>query len=231
MNEAYDTRQQLDQKVKFRKPSHDLSGRKFGRLTVTGFSHFDKHRIKHWNCICDCGNQAKIAKPNLISGHTKSCGCLRREQKAALKHGHSSITGETPEYRAWKGLKTRTLNPKVINFHRYGGRGIKVCERWLGSFENFLEDMGKRPSPLHTIDRINNDGDYEPTNCRWATKKQQARSRCSSRHIEHNGQTKTLAEWAEQTGMDWDTLGERLKRGWSIEKSLTTKVRSLLRTK
>ena len=211
----------------------DKTGNIYGNLIVIAHSHsvFRNPRqgsYQYWICRCFCGEVKTVLANNLTTGKTKSCGCLRTElvKKMATKHNGFG----TPEYRAWSSMLSRTHYSTAKKFHRYAGRGISVCKEWL-NFENFIKDMGKRPSPLHTIDRINNDGDYEPTNCRWATKKQQARSRCSSRHIEHNGQTKTLAEWAEQTGMDWDTLGERLKRGWSIEKSLTTKVRSLLRTK
>lgn len=124
------------------------------------------------------------------------------------------------EHCAWSRMKARILNPKTSNFDRYGGRGIKCCNRWLESFENFFADMGRKPSASHSIHRIDNDGDYTPENCCWATKKEQARLRCSSRLIEHNGVTKTLAEWAEGAGMDTRALWQRIKRGWSFEKSI-----------
>jgi len=222
MNEASNNEQSIALPVKFRKPEKNIVGRRFGKLQIVNFSHIGKHYVKFWDCICDCGASKKISGDNLIKGRTKSCGCLNRELKPTFKHGHHPRTGASPEYAVWRSMKRRVLNPKCEHFDRYGGRGIKCCDRWLNSFEDFFADMGKRPSLLHSIDRINNDGDYEPNNCRWATKKQQARSRCSSRYIEYNGETKTLAEWAEGANMDLRALWQRLKRGWSMEKSLTT---------
>lgn len=131
-----------------------------------------------------------------------------------------------PEYRVWSGIKTRCTNPNDKFFHRYGGRGIKICERWVNSFENFLDDMGERPLPNSQIDRINGDGDYEPSNCRWTTPKENARNRNTSHVLTVNGQSKTLAEWEEVTGIDYQVIWTRLtKLGWTPEETINTPAR------
>lgn len=221
MKEASDTKQENTHLVKSPKIKN-LSGIKFGKLLVIQFSHIDKNYVRHWDCICECGARKTVSGSHLQRLHTKSCGCISNALKPTFKHGHHPKSGASPEYISWQAMKSRVFNQKKSRFDRYGGRGIKCCERWVSSFENFLQDMGLKPSPMHTLDRINNDGDYCPENCRWATKKQQARSRCSSRIIQHNGESKTLAEWAETAGMDLRSLWQRLKRGWDMEKSLKT---------
>lgn len=154
----------------------DLKGKKFGRLTVIERVENDKTQSK-WKCVCECGIVRFVLGTCLRTGHTKSCGCLAAERSAESKliHGQASRKNETAEYRIWIGMTKRCRNERNAAWKNYGGRGIKVCERWL-IFENFFEDMGRRPSDGHSLDRINVDGNYEPSNCRWATSTEQARN-------------------------------------------------------
>ena len=133
--------------------------------------------------------------------------------------------GRTPEYRCWQSIRDRCYNPNNRDYAMYGGRGIAVCKRWRESSAAFLADMGPKPSPEHSIDRIDNDGDYSPENCRWATPAEQARNRKSSRLLTHNGETMTVAEWAERLAIKPGTLSMRLSYGWSVEKAVTTPVK------
>lgn len=176
--------------------SKDFTGEVFGRLTVIVFSHTNKRRYSVWNCLCTCGKTIAVISSDLTSGHTKSCGCLKIDsiKKVATTHGLS----RTPEYEIWGGIIKRCENKRNKHYADYGGRGIKVCERWRNSFENFLSDMGKRPSPNHSIDRKENNGDYDPGNCRWSTIDEQARNKRNNVRIERNGEVLVLEDWAKR---------------------------------
>lgn len=163
-------------------PLADLNGKQFGRLTVTGRGR-QMGGKPTWLCRCNCGGLAEVRARSLVEGDTKSCGCISREVTAArsLTHGQTRVGRHSPEYKCWAMMLQRCNNPRAHAYESYGGRGIRVCE-WWNTFENFFADMGTRPSPLHSIDRFpNNDGDYEPDNCRWATKKEQAANRRPAR--------------------------------------------------
>jgi hypothetical protein len=151
----------------------DLTGQRFGQLLVLERSYNANRMVAFWKCLCDCGVEKLVISANLRNGTTNSCGCLRRLSSSALHKKHGMTKSTT--YRVWSGMRTRCNNPKATNYLTYGGRGIAVCSRWE-SFENFLQDMGDRPVGM-TLDRIDVNGNYEPQNCRWATKQQQAQNK------------------------------------------------------
>lgn len=186
----------------------DLSGKRFGRLTAISWKEF-RGKESFWNCRCDCGNDHVVALGNLQRGSVSSCGCLAVELtiKRSTTHGLSS----SKTYVSWRRMLARCYDKKRPGYPMHGGRGIKVCRRWR-KFENFLADMGEIPQGL-TLDRIDNNGNYEPSNCRWATGKQQARNRRSSVFIEFNGQTKTLVEWSEHFGVPYTRVKNHRKAG------------------
>lgn len=197
-----------------------MIGQKFNRLTVIQSYVSDKYGNIQWLCKCDCGNEKVVTSSKLKSGHTKSCGCFSREngRKQFTTHG---MVG-TVVYKTWENMKKRCTNPNVPNYERYGGRGIKVCDRWLNSFENFYSDMGDLPFEKAQIDRIDNNGDYSPENCRWVSAKENSRNKRNNRKHTFNGETLCLIEWSERTGINYWTLKGRVnKRGYTIERALS----------
>src|SRR5260370_8449908 len=206
----------------------DLAGKRFGRLSVIERGPDWKPRISQWHCKCDCGNMALVIGYNLRAGLTTSCGCLRREKTIArfTTHGKTAGGRRGREFYLWNQMIQRWENPKAKGYGRYGGRGIKVCKRWH-AFTNFLADMKDRPSPQHTIERIDNNGDYTPVNCVWATRTRQANNRRSNRLILFRGRRLTLRQIAEETNcvISWRTLRARVfELGWSVEHALTQPV-------
>jgi hypothetical protein len=199
------------------------AGNRFGRLVVlrevNSVRTPNGTLVRCVECECDCGVVKEFRLCQLRNGHTKSCGCLKLDDcvKRFTTHGGSG----TPEYRVWAALIQRCRNSNDSAYQNYGERGIRVCDRW-GSFENFMADMGERPSPDHSIDRINNDGNYEPGNCRWATMAEQSRNTRVNVLITHDGETLCVAEWAERYGIPQERLNGRLKSGWDFEKAVST---------
>lgn len=196
----------------------NLIGSKFGRLLV--ISRFaSKGKSPKWLCRCACGTETVVFGSALRTGHTKSCGCLNREIAAAKQYRHGM--SKSTEHKIWSGIIERCSNPKSQFYHRYGGRGISICERWL-TFENFFADMGNRPSKFHTLDRKENDGNYEPSNCRWSTRKEQSNNTSRNVWITIDGTRKTLTQWCDQTGIDKDLASQRILRDcWSPEDAVT----------
>jgi hypothetical protein len=203
----------------------DLTGKVFGRWTVISFVERDTNRQSKWKCVCLCGEAREVAAGKLLQGKSSSCGCLRDELIASRFRVHGETIKGTSEYTSWKSMLQRCSDPNSTNYPRYGGRGITVCDRWKHSFENFLADMGRKPSSKHSIEREENEGNYEPANCRWATSKEQSRNRRSNRMLTLNGRVQCLADWADETGLSYKTIQSRLLRGWSEEKTLTTPVK------
>lgn len=197
----------------------DLTGQTFGRLTVLSFAGIRRRGKSYWLCECACGAQTIAWGSNLRSGKTRSCGCLLKDYRSKKWRTHGK--SNTREYKAWCDMLARCNNRQQRGWRYYGSRGIRVWKGWQ-SFENFLADMGPTPSYKHSIDRIDNDGDYEPCNCRWATKKEQANNCRSTHWIAFNGKTQPLQIWAEELGICPSMIRKRLKRGWSVERALTT---------
>lgn len=194
----------------------DLAGQRFTRLVVIAPSN----KRGYWQCICDCGKHHETLGYRLQKCLTRSCGCLHREQLGALRRTHGASDSLT--WKRWRSMRARCEMPNTKSYPAYGGRGIAVCERWKQDYENFLMDMGECPSEKFTIDRIDNNLGYSPGNCRWATKLEQARNQSSNHLLTFNGKTLCITEWAEETGINNRTLRTRLRKGWSIEQTLTT---------
>lgn len=190
---------------------NDMIGKVFGRLTIIKFYGKDSHRCRVWICRCVCGNETKVTTQHLRSGHTKSCGCYNAEQAAIRSTKHGLRSTHRSEYETWKSMRSRCNNLNDKDYKYYGGKGVKVCDRWL-SFANFMSDMGARPSPKHQIDRFpNNDGNYELSNCRWATLEQQSRNRSDNRILEHDGRRMILSDWSRLFNINPSTLISHLK--------------------
>lgn len=195
-----------------------ILGVRFSRLVPIEFK-YNKGGHKFYLCQCDCGKQSTPSNYALLSGNTKSCGCLALEirKRVNITHGLS----KSPEYHAWNEMKKRCNNPNSNTYNYYGGRGIKVCDRWQTSFENFLKDMGNKPTPQHSIDRKNVEKGYSPDNCRWATWQEQASNRHGNRYLTVNGEQKTITEWSRIYNIERKTVSHRIDLGMSTIDALT----------
>ncbi len=193
----------------------DMSGQKCGRLTVLARAPNVRNGNSAWHCKCDCGTLRVVRGAALRNGHTTSCGCAR-----AIHNRTSRL-----EYASWRSMRARCEKPSDVAYARYGGRGIRVCARW-STFALFYADMGPRPSSRHTLDRVDTNGDYEPGNCRWATRTEQADNKRNSHMVTAFGETKTMSRWAHQFGLSPGTLDSRITRlGWSAERAMTAPLR------
>ena len=206
----------------------DLTGHKYGRVTVVSyFGH--KNGKTAWNCLCECGNTFVTNGNSLRTGRTSSCGCYKNERraKANIKHGLK----HHPLYKVHQTMKRRCYNKNDKKYKNYGARGIKICDEWLGEdgFVNFYHwainngfKQDKLPNGLnkYSIDRIDNDGNYEPSNCRWVDMKEQSCNKSVSHYITLNGKTQCVKKWLDELGVSKGLFYERKKRNWSDEKAL-----------
>lgn len=204
-------------------------GNKYGMLTVVSVYEGCKEGVHDkFLCKCECGNEAVVQAGHLLSSHTKSCGCIQKKVASERLKTHGKA--HTKIYEIWSALKSRCNNPNNKRYNKYGGRGIKVCDEWNKSFEAFYNwSINNGYSDTLSIDRIDVNGNYEPSNCRWTTNKEQCRNRTNNFNITYKEQTKTLSEWAEVLGISYKILYQRIKAyGWPIEKAFTKPVRGAL---
>lgn len=206
--------------------SASLLGKRFGMLVVTR----EMPRVRHpsgsshrsWECRCDCGTVVSCLHNNLTAGRSTCCGCTTKNPW--IIHGDARRK-RTPEYSAWVAMRFRCRNPRAKQYPGYGGRGITVCERWLRSYEDFLADMGRRPSRRHSLGRKDNDGPYSPGNCRWEVPAQQTRNTRYNIMLTFKGETRCVSDWADVVGIPRQTIYYRIAHGWNVEQALTQPVR------
>jgi len=199
-----------------KRKAEDFIGHRYGKLVVVGIAGKGTHNRTLMKCVCDCGNEKIVPFGNLNTGHSNSCGCLEQKNYERLgnlnkSHGKS----DTRLYNIWQGMKSRCNNPNVKCYKSYGGRGIKVCEEWENyeGFEKWALLNGY--TEKLTIDRINANGNYEPSNCRWVTMKEQLRNKRNTVYVTYNGVKKPLKTWAEEIGISYETLRSRRIKGWT----------------
>lgn len=197
---------------------NDLTGRRFGKLTA---QRIVSVRPKVWECLCDCGNIRNVIGCSLVTGNTRSCGCIKKEVMTGNQINRTHGMSKTKEWKAWASIKDRCLNPNVKGYENYGGRGITMHPAWINSFESFYEHIGDAPSKKHSVDRIDNSRGYEPGNVRWATVKEQGNNRRTNVVIEFQGKSLTIAQWSEELGVPEQLLYWRQKMGWTTERMLT----------
>lgn len=204
---------------------NNMIGKQYGRLTVLSFIGRNKQYDSLWECKCKCGTIKVIRGGVLKNGHTQSCGCLHKDNTSVAKTTHGLIKDNYKLYKVWIGMKQRCYNSKCSSYKNYGQRGIKLCENWVHSFENFHSwSLANGYSEGLTIERENVNGNYEASNCSWIVKERQSANRRNSIFITFNGLTKTSSEWSEITGIPTIVLTQRIRRGWSSNKTITTKI-------
>jgi hypothetical protein len=205
----------------------NLAGQKFGRLTVIKRAENNSFNRPRWICKCDCGNYSIVSSSHLKSNHTKSCGCLQKEIRilSNINNKNGVIHGKhnTRLYRIYENMKQRCYNSNNKDYKNYGGRGITVCDEWKNDFMNFYNwAMENDYRDDLTIDRINNNGNYESNNCRWVTVKEQANNRRNNHFITYNGKTQSITKWSNELNLSKAMLYYRLNHNWNIEKALIT---------
>lgn len=200
----------------------DLTGKKYGRLTVIKHVGKDKHNNAIWECKCACGNIINIRGATLRTGRAKSCGCLHKEMtKQLAKNNITHNMSNTRLYRVWQNIKSRCYYKQNNRYKYYGGRGIKVCDEWLNNFKSFYDwSISNGYQDNLTIDRINVNSNYEPNNCRWVNQKTQQRNKRNNKTYTVNGETLCLSEWCEKLNLNYNTVSTRLHRNYTIEKAL-----------
>ena len=193
----------------------DITNQRFGRLVVLEQTPSLKKKVR-WDCLCDCGNITNVSTGVLKNGQTISCGCVRLESVSSHK------MSDTKEYQSWKSMKGRCNRKTDKSYNRYGGRGIKVCDEWINSFEKFYKDVGSPPSKNHTLGRIDNNGNYEYGNVRWETRSEQNRNKVNNVNITHNDETHIATDWANMLGISANTIIFRYHRGLPFKQVLST---------
>jgi hypothetical protein len=204
--------------------SKNITGQKFGRWVVIKRNGNNAGGTALWLCKCECGNKATVRGTELRYGRSRSCGCLNSDVVSAMVTKRNTTHGlsHTPIHGIWARMIQRCHNKNSPDYEKYGGRGIAVCKRWRNSFESFYADMGARPDDDAQIDRINNNGPYSPSNCRWATRSENCSNTRRNHFITYSGKTQTMSQWAREIGITHMTLWKRINRGWSIKRAVTT---------
>lgn len=198
-----------------------LIGNRYGKLTVNAFGYKQNNK-NFWECVCECGQVTFVRTADLNRGHTKSCGCFQKEQASQSSY-RNGLGNHDRLYRIFYGMKARCYNENHKSYKSYGGRGIAICNEWIQDVTRFREwALTNGYDDSLSIDRINNNGNYEPSNCRWVSKKVQNNNRQNNTYLEFEGERKTIAEWSVATGLSASVISDRLSLKWSVEKALTT---------
>lgn len=213
----------------------DLTGKKFGRLTVVSLkqkaSRIDgKQKPTKWLCLCDCGKEKAVNPSNLKSGFTQSCGCLQKERASNASPLKTHGKSNKAEYNSWHSMVQRCHNKNNPNYTHYGAKGVFVCHEWLFDFERFHSDMGDKPSKKHTIDRIDVTQGYSASNCKWSSKDEQANNKRNTKFLELDDKRLSISQWAKEIDLNPATIRMRLRNGWSVSEALRTEKHKPIKT-